>query len=185
MSQQTIVNAEEQMKKEIEYLKHEFTTIRTSRATPALLDKIQVEAYGSPMPLKQLANISAPEPRLLIVQPYDKSIHDAVMKAIQKSDLSVTPQTDGNLIRIVIPPLTEERRKDLVKIIRKKIEEGKISVRNVRRDANEDLKKNEKEGTVSEDQSRRMQDQVQKLTDRYVKELDNLFAAKEREIMEI
>jgi ribosome recycling factor len=184
MTHAVIQNAEERMKKAIEALKRELSSLRAGRATPSLLDKIQVDYYGTPTPLNQVGTISTPDPRTLVIQPWDKSVLDAVEKAIQKSDLGLTPNNDGNIIRINIPPLTEERRTELVKMTRKYGEDAKVAVRNVRRDANDEIRKLEK-GELSEDESRRLQDEIQKLTDRYVKEVDQVLAAKEKEIMEV
>lgn len=184
MTHAVIQNAEERMKKAIEALKRELSSLRAGRATPSLLDKIHVDYYGTPTPLNQVGTISTPDPRTLVIQPWDKSVLDAVEKAIQKSDLGLTPNNDGNIIRINIPPLTEERRTELVKMTRKYGEDAKVAVRNVRRDANDEIRKLEK-GELSEDESRRLQDEIQKLTDRYVKEVDQVLAAKEKEIMEV
>lgn len=173
------------MKKALEALKRELATIRSGRASSTLLDKIMVEAYGTQMPLKQLAGISTPEARLIVLQPFDKSTVQSIEKAIMKSDLGLTPNVDGNLIRLPIPQLTEERRKELVKVIKKKVEESKVSLRNVRRDANDELKEMEKKGTASEDDVRRSQEQIQKMTDHYTKEMDQAFTQKEKEIMEV
>ncbi|MGQ9497727.1 MAG: ribosome recycling factor [Desulfotomaculales bacterium] len=173
------------MQKTVEIVKREFASLRAGRATPALLDKILVNYYGTPTPVNQLASISAPEPRLLVVQPWDKSITGEIEKAILKSDLGITPSSDGNVIRLAIPQLTEERRQELVKVIKKKAEEGRVAIRNVRRDANDQLRAKQKEGEITEDELRRGQDDVQKLTDKYIKEIDRLLQAKEKEIMEI
>ncbi|MGI6097763.1 MAG: ribosome recycling factor [Dethiobacteria bacterium] len=176
---------ETKMKKTIEALKREFATLRAGRATPSLLDKVDVDYYGTKTPLKQLANISAPEPRLLVVQPWDKGAIADIEKAILKSDLGLTPNNDGNIIRISIPQLTEERRKELVKFVRKKTEEGRVAIRNQRRDANEQLKALEKGGKISEDDLRRAQEEVQKITDQNIKVLEEVLAEKEKEIMEV
>ena len=173
------------MEKAIQSLKRELASIRAGRATPALLDKVMVECYGSEMPLNQLANISTPEPRLLVVQPWDKSTLGDVERAILKSDLGLTPNNDGNLIRISIPALTEERRAELVKVVKKTGEEAKVAIRNIRRDANDEMKKLEKKGDLSEDESRRGQDEIQKLTDRFIQETDKVIDTKEKEIMEV
>lgn len=184
MTQAVINDAEERMKKAIEALRRDLSSLRAGRATPSLLDRIQVEYYGTMTPLNQVGTISTPDPRTLVIQPWDKSVLEAVEKAIQKSDLGLTPNNDGNIIRINIPALTEERRTELVKMTRKSGEEAKVAVRNVRRDANDEIRKQEK-ADLSEDDSRRLQDEIQKLTDRYVKEIDNILAAKEKEIMEV
>lgn len=175
----------ERMEKTIQALKRDLASLRAGRATPSLLDKVTVEYYGSEMPLNQLANISAPEPRLLVIQPWDKSALADIERAILKSELGLTPSNDGNLIRISIPALTEERRAELVKVVRKTGEEAKVAIRNIRRDANDEVKKREKNGDISEDESRRSQDEVQKLTDRFIKEADQVVETKEKEVMEV
>ncbi|CAM3358518.1 ribosome recycling factor [Marinicrinis lubricantis] len=184
MPQSIKANAEERMNKAIQNLKRELASLRAGRANPALLERIQVDYYGAPTPLNQMANISTPDARTLIIQPWDKTIMGAIEKEIMKSDLGLTPTNDGTIIRIVIPALTEERRAELVKMTKKFGEEAKVAVRNVRRDANEEIKKKEKTD-ISEDESRRHQDDIQKLTDRFVAEVDQVLAAKEKEIMEI
>ncbi|MGI5873699.1 MAG: ribosome recycling factor [Bacillota bacterium] len=173
------------MEKTSEALRREFATLRAGRATPALLDKIQVDYYGTMTPLNQMANISAPESRLLVVQPWDKSTIKGIEKAILASDLGLNPNNDGTVIRIAIPQLTEERRKELVKVVRKKDEEAKIAVRNIRRDLNSDIKALEKEKEVSEDDAARGLDDAQKLTEKWVKKLDEITKTKEAEIMEV
>lgn len=175
----------EKMEKAIQVLKRDLASMRAGRATPALLEKVTVSYYGSEMPVNQLASISAPEPRLLVVQPWDKSALPEIERAILKSELGITPTNDGNVIRIAIPALTEERRAELVKVVKKSGEEAKVAIRNVRRDANEEIKKMGKNGEISEDDVRRGQDEIQKLTDRYIREVDEVIAAKEKEIMEI
>lgn len=176
---------EERMQKAVEALSRDLKTLRAGRATPGLLDKITVDYYGTPTPLNQLANISAPEPRLLVVQPWDKSVLKDVEKALLKSDLGLTPNNDGAIIRLSIPELTQERRRELVKVLKKKAEEGRVSVRNIRREANDSIKDMEKSKDMSEDESHKSQDEVQKLTDKYVKEVDLVLENKEKEIMEI
>jgi ribosome recycling factor len=177
-------DAEERMDKAIGALKRDLATLRAGRATPALLDRIQVEYYGAMTPVNQLANINTPDTRTLLLQPWDKSSVAAIEKAIMKSDLGLTPSNDGSTIRLTIPPLTEERRTELVKLTKKFGEEAKIAIRNIRRDANDDIKKLEKT-TISEDESRRHQDDIQKSTDRFVAEVEKVLAAKEKEIMEV
>lgn len=177
-------NAEERMDKALGALRRDLSTLRAGRATPALLDRIQVEYYGAMTPVNQLANINTPDSRTLIIQPWDKSSLSAIEKAIMKSDLGLTPNSDGNQIRIGIPPLTEERRAELVKSMKKFGEEAKVAIRNIRRDANDDIKKLEKTD-ISEDESRRHQDDIQKSTDRFIGEVDKILAAKEKEIMEV
>jgi ribosome recycling factor len=185
MSKQTISNAEEKMKKAINAFRRELSTLRAGRANPALLDRVQVEYYGALTPLNQLATISVPEARLLLIQPYDKSVMSDVERAILKSDLGLTPSNDGSVIRIAIPALTEERRGELVKLVKKFAEEAKVAVRNVRRDGNDELKKLEKAGEITEDELRHYSDDVQKVTDKYVAEIDSISASKEKEIMEV
>jgi ribosome recycling factor len=177
-------SAEERMDKAIAALKRDLSTLRAGRATPSLLDRVQAEYYGAMTPVNQLANINTPDPRTLIIQPWDKSSLGVIEKAILKSDLGLTPSNDGSVIRLSIPPLTEERRADLVKMTKKFGEEAKVAIRNIRRDANDDIKKLEKTD-ISEDESRRHQDDIQKTTDRFIAEVDRVLAAKEKEIMEV
>jgi ribosome recycling factor len=172
------------MDKAVGALKRDLSTLRAGRATPALLDRVQVEYYGSMTPINQLANINTPDTRTLLIQPWDKSSLGAIEKAIQKSDLGLTPSNDGSTIRIGIPMLTEERRTELVKMTKKFGEEAKVAIRNIRRDANDDIKKLEKT-EISEDESRRHQEDVQKTTDKWIAEVDKVLAAKEKEIMEV
>ncbi|TYO97904.1 ribosome recycling factor [Desulfallas thermosapovorans DSM 6562] len=176
---------EKNMQKSVEVVKKEFASLRAGRATPALLDKIMVQYYGTPTPVNQLANINIPEARLLVIQPWDKNALPDIEKAILKSDLGITPASDGNVIRLTVPQLTKERRAELVKVIKKKAEDGRVAIRNLRREANDGLKSQQKNGDISEDELRRLQDEVQKLTDKYIKEIDALFAAKEKEILTI
>ncbi|WP_027414635.1 ribosome recycling factor [Aneurinibacillus terranovensis] len=185
MPQQIIKDAEQKMEKAIGALKRELTTLRAGRATPALLDKIVVDYYGSPTPVNQTANITAPEPRLLVIQPWEKTLLGPIEKAIQKSDLGLTPTNDGSVIRISIPALTEERRAELVKLAKKEGEEAKVAIRNIRRDANDAIKKLEKDGSLTEDEMKRHHDQVQKITDKFVDIVDKTVAEKEKEIMEV
>lgn len=185
MDKAVIRQLEEKMKKTLDVLTKEYSTLRAGRATPALLEKVFVDYYGTPTPVNQLATISVPEPRLLVIQPWDKSIVSQIEKAILKSDLGVTPNSDGNIIRLSIPPLTQEKRKELVKIVNKKAEEARIAIRNIRRDGNEQVKAEEKSGNMSEDEVKRTLDEIQKLTDKYIKKIDQLAEAKEKEIMEV
>ncbi|WP_027726026.1 ribosome recycling factor [Tuberibacillus calidus] len=185
MAHEIIQDAKNRMSKAIEALRNELTTIRAGRANPSILDRVQVEYYGVPTPLNQLANITAPEARMLVIQPYDKTAMGEIERAILKADLGLTPANDGNVIRIAIPPLTEERRKDLVKQVKKAAEEAKVAVRNVRRDANDNLKKAEKAGEITEDELRRLTDEVQKLTDEHIQSIDKVADNKEKEIMEV
>jgi ribosome recycling factor len=184
MPQSVKKNAEDRMDKAIGALKRDLSTLRAGRATPSLLDKVQVEYYGAMTPVNQLANLSVPDSRTLLIQPWDKSSMGAIEKAIMKSDLGLTPSNDGTVIRIVIPALTEERRTDLVKTTKKYGEEAKVAIRNIRRDANDEIKKLEKSG-VSEDESRRHQEDIQKFTDKFIAEVEKVLAAKEKEIMEV
>lgn len=185
MIREVLDDTEERMKKTVEFFRKDLATLRAGRATPALVEKIMVDYYGTPTPIQQLASISVPEPRLLVVQPWDKTQVAAVEKAIAKSDLGIHPQSDGNVIRLVIPQLTEERRNELVKLIRKKAEEERVVLRNLRREANDLLKEAAKEGEISEDERDRALGEVQKLTDRYVAEVDKVLKAKEKELMEV
>jgi len=173
------------MAKAIAALKSEFNSIRAGRANPSLLDRLTVEYYGTPTPIKQMANISAPEPRLLVIQPWDKTGIPDIEKALLKSDLGITPTNDGTVIRLAIPQLTQERRGELVKVVRKKAEEAKIAIRNIRRDANDLIKDLQKSGEMSEDEERRSQEEIQKLTDKFIKQVDEQLSAKEAEIMEV
>jgi ribosome recycling factor len=177
--------AEERMKAVIEATQREFAGVRTGRANPALLDRVVVDYYDTPTPLVQLANVSAPEPRLLVVTPWDRSVLGRIEKAILKADIGLVPTNDGNVIRMTIPHLTEERRRELVKLVRKMAEEMRVAVRNIRRDVMESVKGLEKEGTISEDDLKRAQEEIQKLTDKYVGEIDKLLAAKEVEILQV
>jgi len=173
-----------EMKEAIEFLKREMGKVRTGRASPHLLDGIKVNYYGTPTPLNQLATISIPESRLIAIQPWDINSIGEIEKAIQKSGLGLNPSNDGKIIRITIPALTEERRKELAKVVRKLAEEGKIQVRNARRDANEMLKSLKKDKEISEDEMFRAQDEVQKITDEFIKKVDELLQAKEKEIIQ-
>ncbi len=176
----------ERMNKAVDSVRHELARIRTGKATVSLLDGVRLEAYGSSVPLRQVANISVPEARLLVVQPWDRSILGAVEKAIMKADLGLNPSNDGNLIRVPIPVLTEERRKEMVRFVHKLAEEGRIAVRNIRRDANESLKKMKTAGDISEDDFHRAHDTtVQDMTNEHIGEIDKSLAAKEKELMEV
>ncbi|OGX61003.1 MAG: ribosome recycling factor [Paenibacillus sp. RIFOXYA1_FULL_44_5] len=184
MPESVIKDATNRMEKAVSSLKKELASLRAGRASTSLLDRIQVEYYGSMTPVNQLATVNAPDARTLLIQPWDKSSISVIEKAILKSDLNLTPANDGIQIRIVIPALTEERRSDLVKLIKKYGEEAKVAIRNIRRDANEEIKKMEKSG-VSEDESRRFQEDVQKLTDKYSGEVDKTLSNKEKEVLEV
>lgn len=185
MSNEIIQKAKERMESSVSAFRREIATIRAGRANPSILDKVVVDYYGAPTPLNQLATISAPEARLLVIQPYDKSALGDMEKAIQKADLGLSPSNDGDLIRISIPQLTEERRQELVKIVKKYAEEGKVAVRNIRRDSNDELKKAEKNGDLTEDDLHRATDEIQKLTDSQIRHIDEIASAKEKEIMEV
>lgn len=176
---------EEKVSKTIAIMQREFSTMRAGRATPALVDNLEVDYYGTPTPLNQLAGITVPEPRLIVIQPWDKGAMKDVEKSILKSDLGLTPTNDGTVIRLAIPQLTEERRKELVKFIRKRGEEGRIAIRNLRREANDKLKASEKAGEISEDTRFTSQDKIQKMTDDYIKEIDGILEQKEKEVMEV
>lgn len=185
MVQEVYSSCEDRMEKAVAALKRDLASIRAGRATPSLLDKISVEYYGSSMPINQLANVSVPEPRLIIIQPWDKKITTEIERAILKSDLALTPNSDGSVIRLAVPQLTEERRKELVKIVKKKAEESRVAVRNIRRDTNEELKRKEKDGDITEDELHKSQDEIQKLTDKYIVEVDKVLAVKEKDILEV
>jgi ribosome recycling factor len=185
MVQEVLESLKSDMEKVVSQLKKEYERVRTGRATPALLDGIKVDYYGTPMPINQVANISVPEPRLITIQPWDKGIMPEIEKAIQRSELGLTPINDGKVIRIAIPPLTEERRKELVKVVKKMAEEKKVELRNHRREANETLKDLKKEKVITEDDLFRYQEEVQKITDSFVEKIDALLESKEKEIMEI
>lgn len=185
MSKQVIDQATDRMSKAIDAFSRALAAIRAGRANASLLDRISVDYYGAPTPLNQMAGISVPEARLLVIQPYDKTILGDIEKAILKSDLGITPTNDGSVIRLTIPALTEERRRDLVKVVKKEAEEAKVAVRNIRRDVNDDFKKAEKAGEITEDDLRGYSDDVQKLTDDHIKEIDELAAEKEKEILSV
>ncbi|TFE03469.1 MULTISPECIES: ribosome recycling factor [Jeotgalibacillus] len=185
MAQETINQTKEKMTKAIQAFSRELASIRAGRASASLLDKITVDYYGAPTPINQMASISVPEARLLQITPYDKTSLGDIEKAIQKSDLGLNPANDGTLIRIMIPALTEERRKELAKTVKKEAEDAKVAVRNIRRDANDDLKKQEKAGDITEDDLRGYSDDVQKMTDEHIVKIDDLAKAKEQEIMEV
>ncbi|MCL6625604.1 MAG: ribosome recycling factor [Alicyclobacillus shizuokensis] len=185
MLEDIVKSAQDRMHKTIEALKRDLATVRAGRATPAMLDKVMVEYYGAQMPVNQVSTVSVPEPRQLVITPWDKGMLSEIEKAIQKSDLGLNPMNDGSVIRLVIPPLTDERRQELTKVVRRMAEEARVAIRNVRRDANDDLKRTEKAGEVSEDQVRRGMDRIQQLTDRFVVEVDKMLEVKERELKEI
>jgi len=183
--QEIMKDVKVRMDKNLETLNHELAKLRTSRATPALVDTIKVEYYGSTVPLKQIASITTPEPRMLLIQPWDVNAVADIEKAILKSELGITPNSDGKVIRIILPALTEERRQNLVKLVKKISEEFKIAVRNIRRDANEEIRVLEKESKITEDERYKAQEDIQKLTDEHIKKIDEIIVVKEKEILEV
>lgn len=185
MIDETLQDAEHRMQSALVALGREFDTVRTGRARPALVESLKIEYYGTPTPLNQLATIAAPEPRMITIQPWDKSQLGTIEKAIQKSDLGLNPSNDGNIIRLIVPQLTEDRRKELVKVVHKKTEEARVAVRNVRRDSLEHLRRFLHDKEVSEDDERRAQERLQKLTDRFVAEVDKRGYAKEQDLLEV
>ncbi len=185
MTDATMREIEERMHKCVEATRSEFASIRTGRASAALLDRLHVEAYGQSVPLKQVAGVSTPDSRTLVISAWDKGVVGDIRKAIEKSDLGLTPNVDGNSIRLTIPPLNEERRRDLVKVIKKKAEDGKVAIRNVRHKAADDFKHQLKGHEITEDDNKRLHDQLQKVTDKAVKDIDALVTAKEKEVMEV
>jgi ribosome recycling factor len=178
-------DADQRMQKTLASVNQELGGIRSGKATPALLDNVKVDAYGQKTPLNQVASISVPDPKSLVVQPWDKNIIGEVVKAIQTAELGFNPMVEGNIVRIPVPPLSEDRRRDLVKLCKKIAEDGKVAVRNIRRDANEKLKKAEKEKQISEDEQHKAADDIQKLTDKYIQDIDDLAEAKEQELMSV
>ncbi|MEA3509412.1 MAG: ribosome recycling factor [candidate division NC10 bacterium] len=184
MTNDVLNRAEASMRKGVEATVREFAGVRTGRASTALVQGITVDYYGTPTPLQQVATVATPETRLITIQPWDQTLVPVIEKAILKSDLGITPANDGRIIRIAIPPLTEERRKELVRIVRRMTEEGRVAIRNIRRDANEKLKSLEKQKQISEDNLKKATDSVQKLTDKYIKEIEMALASKEKEILE-
>ncbi|NLY54253.1 MAG: ribosome recycling factor [Firmicutes bacterium] len=185
MVQDLLQDATSRMEKSIGALQKDLASLRAGRATPALLDKVLVDYYGVPTPINQMASVSVPEPRTLAIQPWDKGVIKDIEKAILKSDLGLTPVSDGTVIRLPIPAMTEERRRELVKTVRKKGEDCKVAIRNIRRETNDVLKEMEKAGEISEDELKRSQEEVQKITDKHIKQVDDVVTAKEKEIMEV
>lgn len=181
----SIREAKERMEAAVEAMRREFAGVRTGKATPALLDTVRVEAYGSKLPVNQVGTITTPEPGLIVVQPWDKSLIGAIERAIRTADLGLNPSNDGNLIRIPIPPLNEERRREYVRLLHKLAEEGRVSVRHARRLAREDIRRRAKEGEISEDDARRQEEELEKLTHEYVGKIDEALERKEKEIMEV
>ncbi len=185
MVQEQIQDAKTRMEKAIESLRHELGTVRTGRASPGLVEHLRVDYYGAPTPLNQLATISTPDARLIVIQPYDRGAMGGIEKAILKSDLGLTPSNDGTVIRLSIPPLTEDRRRELAKHVRKRVEDARVAVRNVRRDIHDHMRKLEHEHTISQDDLHRSETELQKLTDEQVKEIDKVGEAKEQELLAI
>lgn len=181
----TINQAREQMEAAIEAMRREFSGVRTGKATSHLLDTVRVDAYGSKVPVNQVATVSTPEARMIIIQPWDKSLMNDIERAVQTADLGLNPSNDGNVIRVPIPPLSEERRKDMVRLLHKMAEEGRISVRHARQEANKSIKQLESEHELSEDEARRQLDKVQQITDEYIARIDDMMAKKEEEVMEV
>jgi ribosome recycling factor len=176
---------ERRMQKAVEALRQDLTAVRTGRASAALLERIQVDYYGAPTPINHVANVSVPEARLLVIQPYERKMLTDIEKAIQKSDLGINPNNDGQVIRLSIPPLNEERRRDLVKTVHKKLDEHKVAIRNIRRDALDKLREREKKKEISEDELKRCNERLQKLTDRFIDEMEKVGKTKEHEILEV
>lgn len=185
MLDEVAVEAEKKMTKVLESLQSDLTTIRTGRASSSLVDRLHVEYYGSEMPLNQLAGITVPEPRMIVIQPWDKSSISEIEKAIQKSELGLTPSNDGNVIRIVLPQLTEERRRDLVRVVHRRVEEGRVGMRNARREAHDDLRDLRKENMATEDDVKTGEARLQRVTDRFIAEADRIGQVKEAEVMEV
>lgn len=185
MEKEILIDANDRMEKSVQAFVRDLGSIRVGRASAALLDRITVDYYGSPTPVNQVAGVSIPEARMLVIQPYDKTIINAIERAIQTSDLGINPQSDGNIIRLVIPPMTEERRKEVAKKVKKLAEDAKVAVRNVRRDANDDLKKMQKAGDISEDALKGGETDIQKATDKHIAKIDELAAAKEKEVLTV
>ena len=185
MIKDILASHEDRMKKSIEALKREYASLRAGRATPALLDKVMVDYYGAPTPVNQIAKVAVPEPRMILIQPYEKSILHDIEVASMKSELGLSPNSDGTAIRLAIPALTQERRQELVKTVNKKAEDAKVAIRNVRRDGNDEIKKLEKSKEVTEDESKRGQESIQKLVDKYIKLVDATKESKEKEVMEV
>ena len=181
----TYREAQTQMEKAMEALRREFNTVRTGKASPALLDMVRVDAYGSKMPLNQVASVSSPEPRMLIVQPWDKGLMKEIEKSIRDAELGLNPANDGNVIRVPIPALNEERRREMVKMLHKLAEEGRVAVRHARQEANKDIKRRQSDHEISDDDARREMDRIQKLTDEHIAKIDSLLKAKEQEVMEV
>lgn len=178
-------DAEANMEKALEALRREFSSVRTGKASPALLDTVRVDAYGSKMSVNQVASVSVPEPRMLIVQPWDKGLLSAIDKAIRSSELGLNPASDGNVLRVPVPALNEERRREMVRLLHRLAEEGRVAIRHARQEANKEIKRREQAHEIGEDDARRQMDEIQKLTDDFIGRLDTLLKAKEQEVMEV
>lgn len=185
MTHETIAAADEAMDKSVDAVRREFNTVRTGKATPTLLDTVRVDAYGSTMPLNQVANVAAPDPSLLVIQPYDQNIVDDVARAVRAADLGLNPSVDGNLVRVPIPSLSEERRKEMVKLLHRMAEEGRVAVRQARQNAKNELQQRERDGEIGEDEYHRLLEELQSVTDEHVKAIDELLERKEAEVMEV
>jgi ribosome recycling factor len=185
MSTEILADAERKMARAVEAMERDFQGLRTGRASTSLVERLHVDYYGTQTPLNQLASITVPEPHQIVIQPWDRGVLGAIDKAIQKSDIGIMPNVDGTVVRLNIPPLTEERRKDIVKSVHKRMEEARVEVRNLRREANDSLKKEERDGTLGADDARRQVDQLQKITDRVIADVDRLGGTKEQEVMEV
>jgi ribosome recycling factor len=185
MSTETIASADHKMGRAVEAMERDFQAFRTGRASTALVERLTVDYYGTQTPLNQLAGISVPEAHQIVIQPWDRAVLGAIEKAIQKSDIGLVPNVDGTVVRLNIPPLTEDRRKDLVKSVHRRMEEARVEIRNLRRDAADELKKEERDGTVGADESRRQLEHLQKTTDRWIAEVDRVGGVKEQEVMEV
>ncbi|HEY8871198.1 MAG TPA: ribosome recycling factor [Candidatus Limnocylindrales bacterium] len=185
MTDQILASGDHKMARAVEAMERDFQGVRTGRASTTLVERLHVDYYGSQTPLNQLAGISVPEPHQIVIQPWDRSVLGAIEKAIQKSDLGLVPNVDGTVVRLNIPPLTEERRRDIVRMVHKRMEEARVEIRNLRRDAADDLRKAEREGSVGTDEAHRLMESLQRTTDRHIAEIDNLGAAKEQEVLEV
>ena len=185
MSSESLAAAEQKMGRAVEAMDRDFHTVRTGRASTSLVERLQVDYYGTQTPLNQLAGISVPESHQIVIQPWDRAVLGAIEKAIQKSDIGLVPNVDGTVVRLNIPPLTEERRKDLVRVVHKRMEEARVEIRNIRRDVAEELKQEERDGDVGADEARRQLETLQKTTDRFVGEVDRLGGVKEQEVLEV
>jgi ribosome recycling factor len=185
MSSQTLANSEPKMRRAVEVMERDFSAIRTGRASPAIVERIAVDYYGTATPLNQLAGISVPEPHMIVIQPWDRGVLGAIEKAIQRSDVGLVPNVDGTVVRLVIPALSEERRRDLVRVVHKRMEEARVEVRQLRREAAEEIREEEREGDIGADEAHREMEKLQQLTDRWVAEVDRVGGIKEQEILEV